>query len=157
MAPRGGRWTDSVTLFHVGPLPTSSDSIGRFPIAISSFSETIRGAQRLAFAPRLRLAGVDSAEEFPAYSELRVDRTGHLWVRQYEPWEDAPDRSGPVSVPTYASRSSWDVFTPRGVWLGRVELPAGFTVLEIGSDYVVGIWRNADDIEFVRLYRLVRP
>ena len=66
-------------------------------------------------------------------------------------------RLGPVSVHTFSKPSQWDVFSPAGVWLGRVELPASFTPLEIGADYVAGLWRDADDVEFVRFYRLLKP
>ena len=94
--------------------------------------------------------------ELPAYSALLVDRTGHLWVRQYDP-EEEMYRPGPISVRTFAKALPWDVFDPGGAWLGRIELPANFTPLEIGADYLAGVWRDADEVEYVRFYRLIKP
>jgi hypothetical protein len=112
-------------------------------------------AQRERFQ---RLAAeVEFAEQLPAFSRILIDREGNLWVRQYEIWEDAPGRSGPVSVPTYHHPSLWDVFTSRGVWLGHLELPADFAPLEIGKDYVAGVWRDTEDVEYVQIYRLTKP
>ena len=36
-------------------------------------------------------------------------------------------------------------------------MPARFTPLEIGTDYVAGLWRDPDDVEYVSLYRLLKP
>jgi hypothetical protein len=35
--------------------------------------------------------------------------------------------------------------------------PARFTPFEIGPDYVLGVWRDADDVEHVQMYELVKP
>jgi hypothetical protein len=37
-----------------------------------------------------------------------------------------------------------------------VELPAGLRVLEIGGDYVLGVWNDELDVQHVRLHRLDR-
>ncbi|HEX9729430.1 MAG TPA: 6-bladed beta-propeller [Gemmatimonadales bacterium] len=79
----------------------------------------------------------------PAYDLLRSDPTGHLWVRAF----------APLGVEARA----WSVFAPAGQWLGDVAMPARFTVTEIGADYVIGVHRNELDVEFVHLYRLIRP
>jgi hypothetical protein len=41
--------------------------------------------------------------------------------------------------------------------LGRVDLPSGLDPTHIGSDFVVGTWRDDVDIEHVRVYDLVKP
>jgi hypothetical protein len=53
--------------------------------------------------------------------------------------------------------SIWDVLDPNGRWLCTVSLPARFTPVEIGSDYVAGLARDEDDVEQVRVYRLIKP
>jgi hypothetical protein len=55
-----------------------------------------------------------------------------------------------------AEPSSWSVFDPEGVWLGDVELPAGFAPIEIGADYVLGFGRDADENQQVWQLRLER-
>ena len=36
-------------------------------------------------------------------------------------------------------------------------MPARFEPRHIGSDYVLGVWRNDDDVEHVMMYELVKP
>lgn len=102
------------------------------------------------------LAQTEFAEEFPVFSDLLVDRTGHLWVKHFD-YHDRFMRPGRSSTHTSAVPARWDVFDPRGAWLCTVELPARFTPFEIGSDYVLGLARDADDVEMVHLYRLRKP
>lgn len=78
----------------------------------------------------------------PAYGQMVTDAQGHLWVAEY-PWptEDQP---------------RWTVFDPEGVMLGIVETPPRFTVYQIGSDFVLGRWRDELDVEHVQIYRLIK-
>jgi hypothetical protein len=90
----------------------------------------------------------------PAYSELRVDRSGRLWVRRYpRPLEKTQE---------------WWVFTADARYLGRVDMPAAFVVEDIGDEHIAGSYlvRKAvrpesdaimDRSEYdIRLYRLRR-
>ncbi|MDZ4674994.1 MAG: hypothetical protein SGI84_11105 [Gemmatimonadota bacterium] len=97
------------------------------------------------------------AEQFPAFSKMLLDRQGNLWVLEYEPWEDAPDRWGLVRIWTPSGDTRWDVFQPDGRWLGSVTMPPLFVPLEIGADYVLGLVRDQDDIEQVRKHPLLKP
>ena len=78
----------------------------------------------------------------PAFGRLIVDRSGALWV------------SAPIVPP--GPPTSWTVFAPDGSWLGTVTTPAGLRVDEIGSDYVLGVWRERPGPERVRMYPLTR-
>jgi len=78
----------------------------------------------------------------PAFGELRADRTGHLWVQRYSAAPGEPN--------------VWTVLDPEGRLLGDVTLPQGLQVTDIGTDYVVGIWRDELDVEHVRLHALIR-
>jgi hypothetical protein len=65
-----------------------------------------------------------------------------VWVEAYRtPWELNP---------------RWDVFTPEGVWLGSVNTPNRFTIHQIANDFVLGVWRDDSDIEYIRMFNLVR-
>jgi hypothetical protein len=77
----------------------------------------------------------------PAFVELIVDQTGQLWARIYSALNSDP---------------SWLVFDVNGRCLGAVTLPSGLEVQHIGSDFVLGRWRGADDVEYVRMHRLRR-
>lgn len=86
------------------------------------------------------------AEILPALRSLQLDTEGHLWVDRY---------FGPGVEP-----SPFEVHAPDGTWLGSVSMPpgldrgAGAPRLEIGHDYVLGVWRDAQGVEYVRLYSL---
>jgi hypothetical protein len=71
-----------------------------------------------------------------------ADPDGNLWVLAYT-------RPGD-------ERRSWTVFAPEGRALGTVETPPGLRIMEIGADYVLGVWRDDLDVEHVRMYRLDR-
>lgn len=88
----------------------------------------------------------------PAFSELRVDDAGRLWVRTPD-LRDAPRAGQLNTMPLVPSR--WSVFSRDGVWLNDVTLPANFKPLEIGADYLLAVARNTDDVETVVLHRLV--
>jgi hypothetical protein len=81
-------------------------------------------------------------ETMPAYGELVVDVEGNLWVAEYRNWGDDARR--------------WHVFDPDGALLGVVEMPAGFTAYQIGTDFVLGSWRDESDVEHIRLYELIK-
>src|SRR5690606_9799148 len=77
----------------------------------------------------------------PAYARFLVDSENFLWVEDF----------------SYAGDlHSWAVFGPEGVWLGAVEFPNGFRPTQILEDEVVGIWRDEFEVDYARIYALVR-
>jgi hypothetical protein len=79
---------------------------------------------------------------FPAYSRLIVDPSDNLWIEDY-PVPGATDRG-------------WSVFSKGRFAIARMRVPSNFEILEIGSDHVLGIWRDDLDVEYVRVYRLAK-
>jgi hypothetical protein len=70
------------------------------------------------------------------------------------------DRSGSVWVPDFMAREgvrTWTVFDPEGRRLGIVRTPADLQVFAIGADWLLGVWQDELDVEYVREYGLVRP
>ena len=80
---------------------------------------------------------------FPTHGQLKADALGYLWVEEYR----LPREETPV----------WQIFGPDGALAGRVSLPLGVGILEIGADYLLGIRFDDMDVEFVELYGLERP
>ncbi|MDE2877071.1 MAG: hypothetical protein OXQ93_16635 [Gemmatimonadota bacterium] len=81
-------------------------------------------------------------DAYPAFREIRSDRAGHLWVREYR-------ASG-------AGDAVWAVFDPEGRIQGLVETPPGLRTFEIGEDYILG-WVSDDlGVESVQLWALSR-
>lgn len=83
----------------------------------------------------------------PAFSALEVDDRGYLWVAEYNPYGDLWEGW---------QGSGWHVFSPEGELLGRVAVPPGLVVHEIGSDYVLGVQKNELGVPFVRRFPLTR-
>jgi len=83
-------------------------------------------------------------ETWPAYDALVLDPAGDLWIEDY----DRPD-------PDPGKR--WTVLDSEGRLLGRVALPEGLRLTEIGRDHVVGVRRDALDVERVEVFRLAKP
>jgi hypothetical protein len=81
-------------------------------------------------------------ETKPAYGRLLVDSEWNLWAADYSQGRD--------------DEGTWSVFDPEGRFLGTVETPTGGRVQQIGSDFVLGIWRDELDVEYVRLYELIK-
>jgi hypothetical protein len=80
----------------------------------------------------------------PAFDRLIADRSGNLWVSEIRP------ESG-------NGRRALAVYDRAGRLLGDVILPDDISILEIGDDYLLAVWRNTDDVEFLRLYSLIKP
>lgn len=81
-------------------------------------------------------------ETAPAYGGIAADDGGNLWVYGY-----------PLPGDTISAAL---VFDSTGVLLGGVVRPRGLALTHIGTDFVLGIWRDENDVEYVRLYRLAK-
>jgi hypothetical protein len=102
-----------------------------------------------------RFSEMTFAETLPAHGAIRIDRTGHLWVQHVEQHDyTEAGRSGFGAVPIQPSHFS--IFDPDGVWLGDIETPGRFRIIEIGEDYLLGITRDELAVEYIRMYRLHR-
>lgn len=87
-------------------------------------------------------ARMDVPDHWPAFQFVRVDRLGWIWAELFRPPHDTTQH--------------WMIFEPSGVARGILELPVGLEVHDIGRDYVLGRWVDADRVEYVRRYRLDR-
>ncbi|MDZ4673353.1 MAG: 6-bladed beta-propeller [Gemmatimonadota bacterium] len=82
------------------------------------------------------------APEVPYFSAINLDVEGNFWVREYQ------------VIPSDSVR--FQVFHADGQWLGSLALAARHTVQQFASDRLVTTWQDADDIEHVRVYRIVK-
>lgn len=76
----------------------------------------------------------------PAISDLRLDTEGNTWLGHY------------TLLPGRSTR--WEVFDPRGVWLGTVATPSGLAVTAIGSSALLGYYQDADGVMSVRVHQI---
>lgn len=102
--------------------------------------------QGMTLPPPLRQAieEMPSPTTRPAYDRMIVDPTGAVWLRHF------------VAQSEQGGPEAWLVFAPGGEWLGNVELPPAFSILDIGSDEVLGIWSDEMEVQHPQVLRLNR-
>ena len=101
---------------------------------------------------RRRVRQGPAATYLPLLRSVRMDSEGNLWAEAFP-------RPGTGDHP-------FVIFGADGTLFGEVYLPPGLDrethatidpLLEIGTDYVLGIWRDEFGVQFVRLYDLIKP
>lgn len=95
----------------------------------------------------------------PLIRSLRSDHLGRIWVEVYVEAEKRlnlpPTRpDGGKQILHWRERTTYDVFSPAGQYLGRVALPAETVVLAIRGNRLYTRGRGPDDEERVVVYRL---
>lgn len=91
------------------------------------------------------------APVLPVLRSVHVDATGHLWLAPY--------------YVAGAEPPPFEIHAPDGTWLGSVAVPPGLQrafiqyqapYMEIGEDYILGVWTDELDVQYVRMYELRR-
>jgi hypothetical protein len=124
------------------PEPVTDEVISRYLEAMSRRYPPGQEAARDAYVQFLKESPYPSS--LPALGGVLVSRDGSLWVEAYRPQGDErPER--------------FSVFDQSGRWVGDVRMPARFTTQTVHPDRVAGVWRDPDDIEHARVYRLIPP
>jgi hypothetical protein len=94
------------------------------------------------------------ADKRSAFGRFVPSATGELWIGPFVVLESIiPGRRGPA---TPDKPTTWTVIGADGRWSADVVLPARFSLLDAGRDYVAGIELDADDVETVVVYPLKR-
>lgn len=79
-------------------------------------------------------------EALPAFGRILLDGRANLWVSEPQ-------------VAAVAPRTWW-VFSPEGVLQGRVDVPEGLTVLELGASHLLGLVERPGGGQELRRYAL---
>jgi len=96
--------------------------------------------------PRVRrrdLEALPRVDHRPPHGSLYADPQGYLFVEDF--------------VMPGDERKGVTVFDPEGRLVGGFELPVDLQVLEVGSDYLLARYEDELEVEYVRMYRLIRP
>ena len=80
----------------------------------------------------------------PAYANMLVDPSGTVWLELHR---GMSERDRP---------QEWLILDADGTWLGTVEVPERFTVVEVRMDRMLGVWRDEVDVEHPQVLRLTR-
>ena len=117
---------------------TAVDTLGYRRAAARTLSDSIEetAAERLVQAFRFE-------RNFPAYSEMVVDRVGNIWLKGYH-WYDL---GAPVT---------WTVFDREGRFLGDLVMPSLMEAHDIGDRYVLGRMAVVR-AEAVYMYEINKP
>jgi len=146
------QWPPSGELLRViraaiGPRPVTREHLARYEEERQKAGQrrgrltALLGAFSAAAAAGPEEAELPHRETLPFFDRILVDRSGHLWVKEFG-FDSEPGR--------------WQVFAPDGAWLGALSTPAGLRVTDIGRDYVLGVVSDSLGVERVRLYALER-
>jgi hypothetical protein len=82
-------------------------------------------------------------ETFPFIEGILAANDGTLWVHE----QGNPGNERRVLA----------VFDSTGQLLGRVRLPDRFRPTHVTGDVIAGVWQDADDVEYVRVYQVRKP
>jgi hypothetical protein len=77
------------------------------------------------------------------FTRIVEDPDENVWVRHTV--------SAPDSIQT------WSVFDREGSWLGEIGLPVGMSVRAIGTEVLAVVVRDDLGVEYVHIYRLLKP
>ena len=160
--------TEAYQVRLVSPLDGAVEQIIRREVAPRAvtdavFEAELEGIVRMVFpnpdaAPAEQVDGLRQmwrgfarAPLLPVLRSVHVDARDNVWVAPFH-------LAGADPAP-------FDVFAPDGTWLGTVALPMGMArayihyrspYMEIGEDYVLGVWTDELDVQYVRMYRLTK-
>ncbi|MEZ4416717.1 MAG: 6-bladed beta-propeller [Gemmatimonadota bacterium] len=134
---RGGALTRQIRL----PTPSLAVTPAALEAELDRGVATVPPEQRTA--RRAALAALEHAASQPAHARLLFDAEGNLWIE-------------PFGLPVEGS-APWSVVDRTGRWLGRIDLPGGFRMLDAGAGELIGVERDAFDVEEVVVYPLVKP
>jgi len=97
-----------------------------------------RMRERMAWFER-GWAAMDMPDRKAAYGrDVALGRDGSFWV--------------PVSADLEPDPATFLVFTPDGRLRGRATLPGPFRVMDVGADWVLGVWFDEYGVEYLRMY-----
>lgn len=88
--------------------------------------------------------------QLPRMATMLVDTESRIWVKKYDPAEDAHWLGGWAG----GEGGEWLILNAAGARLGTVQLPPKFVPLYIGRDVVLGRQRDDLDVQYVAGYRL---
>jgi hypothetical protein len=96
-------------------------------------------------APSERRRAVEAAHRHmvppatkPSLDQLVISNDGHIWARHFN-----VDQAQPAL---------WTVFEPSGRAVARISTRPGFRLDEVGADYLLGTWIDADGVPFIHRY-----
>jgi hypothetical protein len=107
----------------------------------SAVEEQVAGALDVAGTRRL-YGEIERPELYPIWQSLILDSEGLIWAERFRGTESAP--------------VEWNIFDPDGDAFGTVAIAGRLEVRQVGAGFVLGVWRDDDGVEHVRVHQLDR-
>ena len=108
---------------------------------------------------RIPGASYDIPSQKPAVRDLLTDTDGRIWVGVYtnaEKRHEAPRAAGDRRpLLTWKERTTYDVFSSAGTYLGRLQLPPDAQILTIRASRVFLRTKGEEDEDRVAVFRIV--
>lgn len=142
----------AVTAYDIGGRPAATiqrpaDAAVLTPREIDAYRGMVLDAASNDAARALRertLNGAPFPRTISPIGAIVPDQAGMLWV------EDG-------QLPSQRAQGTrWSVFDSTGRWIARAEGPPRVSPLQIGQDWILGLYRDDEMVDHVRLYRLER-
>lgn len=121
------------------PITPRAPTRAEYETAVAATASMIPGPMRSQMAEQIAAAPMPA--RIPAIAALFADPDGLLWVQ---------------SSPAGAKAINFVVARLDGTIVTRVQVPAALTVFEVGRDYILGSYTDAEDETHVAVYRLRR-
>lgn len=129
------------------PVPLGREERSEW-VAIAESMQPDRRTGRKYSIPRVK----------PAIRDLFSDHIGRIWVDVYVPAEkrkETPRRPSDTRPSlTWKERSTYDIYSPAGRYLGRLQLPAESTILSVRHDRVYLKTKGVEGEDRVGVYRI---
>lgn len=104
---------------------------------------TMPQADALRFArEQLERLELRTDEPYPLFGDLRGDDEGRVWMGVF-------DHRG-----AFAAAAIFDLIDADGTWLGRVDFPPGFRVLDVRDRRVLGVVKDEMEVEGIAVMEL---
>ncbi|MEX0906874.1 MAG: hypothetical protein WD054_00980 [Gemmatimonadota bacterium] len=131
--------THRIIRWQAEPEPVTAQELDE----LKAWAREVYGEQGGFREVELAWAVMDMPSTKPYVEGVRPTADGGTWVR--------------VTAHDFAGTAEWQTFDGSGVWTATVTLPATFSPLDIGSDYVLGIYRDPElQVETLRVHRVSR-
>lgn len=105
------------------------------------------------------MQNVSFEDHFPAFTQMRSGPENELWIQRAgvpsEMTAEERENWNPMLDPGVTDE--WDVFDAEGRLVGMVRIPDRFTPFSLKGDRLYGVWRDDLEVQYVRVYQLVRP
>lgn len=144
-----GKRISTVTLSGARPVAVSKEDEEAY---FTDIYDANPGEPKAKLDAQVRAARerVTFAKSMGVFGDLIAAQDDKLWIGPPSSDDNRPFATNPVP----ASTTSWRVYNLGGSQAALIALPAGFRLLEAGSDYVAGVAADEDGLEILMVYRV---